>query len=222
MGWFSPFKPSRTFRNFFFADVEGTYVVSLTVSDGDLTNEKSVIFTTHYVTPKLNVTFNSTTDPPMQEENDGEEGEEAEPLSSGEEGLGFDAALALQSFNENCSICHQSTGLGIPGDFPPLVEHAASLFNAEGGREYLILLPLYGLQGPIDVLGENFNAWMARRKMVSDDKIALALNHVVTSWGNLERLDDFLPYRPDEVANLRGQGLTPAEVHLLRQNLELP
>jgi mono/diheme cytochrome c family protein len=217
------FKPSKNFRNHFFADIEGTYAVSLTVSDGDLTNEKTVIFATQATTPKLVVTYNLTTDsPPAHEENGSEVSEDAELVSSGQEALGFDAALALQSFEENCSICHQSTGLGIPGTFPPLAEHVANLYNAEGGREYLILLPLYGLQGPIEVLGESFNAWMARRKMVSDEKIALALNHVVTSWGNLERLEDFSPYRPNDVASLRGQALTPGEVHLLRQNFELP
>ena len=216
------FKPSTNFRNFFFADLEGTYVVSLTVSDGDLTNEKTVILTTYTATPELDVTFNSTASSTDQKENNLARNEEVELPNIDEGGLGFDTSLALKSFNENCSICHKSTGLGDPGNFPPLVEHAANLFNIEGGREYLILVPLYGLQGPIDVLGENYNAWMARRKMVSDDKIALALNHVVTSWGNLDRLDGFLPYSPEEVAKLRGQGLTPIEVHLLRQKLEFP
>ena len=52
-----------------------------------------------------------------------------------------------------CAGCHQQNGQGIPGAFPPLAGHVAEILAKEGGREYLILVLLYGLQGQIEVKG---------------------------------------------------------------------
>jgi mono/diheme cytochrome c family protein len=168
-----------------------------------------------YLDPESNIV-------PTPEGSVSESNEDVKLPSEGEDAPSFDGELALKSFNENCSACHQSTGLGLPGVFPPLIEHAANIYNSNGGREYLIHLPLFGLEGPIGVLGESYNGLMARRQLVSDEDIALALNHAVTSWGNIDRLETFRPFLPNEVATIREKSLSGSEVHALRQSLKLP
>lgn len=59
-----------------------------------------------------------------------------------------------------CAGCHQQNGQGIPGAFPPLAGHVAEILAKEGGREYLILVLLYGLQGQIEVKGVKYNLVM--------------------------------------------------------------
>ncbi len=141
-------------------------------------------------------------------------------FAQGEPGLSFDTELGLETFNTTCVACHQSTGQGIPGAFPPLVEHAANLYNVEGGRDYLISAVLYGLQGPVEIAGTTYNSVMAPWSSLSDEQVAAVLNYVVTSWGNRELLTEFTPISPDEVAALRGQGLSGAQALELRPSLE--
>ena len=155
-------------------------------------------------------------------QNGDESKEEAKQPISHNNVANFDSALALKSFNENCSACHQNTGLGLPGVFPPLTEHIANIYNSSGGREYLIHVPLFGIQGPIEVLGKNYNGVMAGRQMVSNEDIALALNHAVTSWGNLEKLNTFSPFLPNEVAKIREKSLSASDVYELRQSRQIP
>ncbi|MDE0098287.1 MAG: cytochrome c, partial [Truepera sp.] len=128
--------------------------------------------------------------------------------------------MGLETFNTTCVACHQSTGQGLPGAFPPLVEHAANLYNVEGGRDYLISAVLYGLQGPVEIAGTTYNSVMAPWSSLSDEQVAAVLNYVVTSWGNRELLTEFTPISPDEVAALRGQGLSGAQALELRPSLE--
>jgi mono/diheme cytochrome c family protein len=89
--------------------------------------------------------------------------------------------------NAACNTCHQTTGLGMPGVFPPL----AGSEWAQGPEERVIRIVLYGLQGPIKVEGKDFNSMMPAFGKVagggynwSDDKIAAVLTYVRQAWGN--------------------------------------
>ena len=127
--------------------------------------------------------------------------------------------LGAQTYAANCAACHQAEGQGLAGAFPPLAGHTPELYNAEGGRVYLILLVLYGLQGEIEVLGTPYNGAMPAWAQLSDEQVAAALNHALTAWGNAEALEDFTPILPDEVAAERDLGLSPAEVRETRPEL---
>src|SRR6516162_2282215 len=59
-------------------------------------------------------------------------------------------ALGEQTYNNNCSGCHQRSGRGISGGFPPLAGHAPQVAQT-GGRAYIVRLVLFGLAGPIEV-----------------------------------------------------------------------
>lgn len=124
------------------------------------------------------------------------------------------------SYAANCMACHQATGQGIPGVFPPLAGHTPELYNL-GGREFLIKTILYGLLGPITVDGVTYNGLMPAFPQLSDAEIAAVLNYTLTEWGNDALLIDFAPYSAEEVAAQRDLNLSPTQVHELRQALGL-
>ena len=158
---------------------------------------------------------------------------EVTPPQGGAEAGGSEAAGALlidadtaageTVYNSNCASCHQQTGAGVPGAFPPIAGHAPELALAEGGREYLANLLLYGLQGEIQVAGEAYNGVMPAWAQFSDDELASTLNYVLSSWGNADALPpDYPAFTAAEVAAQRDSGLSAAQVYELRQTLELP
>lgn len=121
-----------------------------------------------------------------------------------------------------CAACHQATGAGIPGAFPPLAGHMPALFAADGGREFLAALVLYGMLGPIEVDGTAYNGMMTPFAYLDDAALAAVLNHVLHAWGNDAALPaDFAPYTPEDIAAQRGLGLAPADVLALRAALDL-
>ena len=108
------------------------------------------------------------------------------PSSSGG-GAALDPfALAMKKGSASyavCAGCHQGTGLGVPGQFPPL---AGSEF-AQGGTERLIRIALNGLQGPITVKSAAYNTpggMPPQGLTFSDQDIANVLTYVRNSFGN--------------------------------------
>lgn len=126
-------------------------------------------------------------------------------------------------FVANCSSCHQATGQGIPGAFPPLVAHAPELAVAAGGYEYLENLLLYGLQGEINVAGSAYNGVMPAWGQLTDQELADVLNYVTTAWGNADAMPpDYPAFTAENVAAQRDAALSSAQVYELRQTLGLP
>jgi mono/diheme cytochrome c family protein/heme/copper-type cytochrome/quinol oxidase subunit 4 len=136
---------------------------------------------------------------------------------------GWDEALGQQVYAANCASCHQATGAGIPGAFPPLAGHAPELVSVDGGRTFLVDALLYGLQGQISVAGVSYNGVMPAWAFLSDEQIAAVANYTLFSWDNDAALPDgFAPITADEVAAERGKGWTGADVLDLRTDLDLP
>ena len=152
--------------------------------------------------------------------------DEAAPDDAAEDGAAEAQVQAPAADGEpvyaaNCSACHQANGQGIPGAFPPLAGgHAAELANAEGGRDYLVLALLYGVQGQIVVNGTSYAGVMPAWQQLSDTQIAAVLNYVTTGWDNADVLsDDVSPFTPDEIAAARGEGLSASDVLQARPDL---
>lgn len=83
---------------------------------------------------------------------------------------------------KGCIACHQGSGMGVPGQFPPLA--GSDWVNAEGS-ERLVRIVLHGVAGPINVSGQSFNGAMPPWKGVLTDKeIADALSYIRNAWGN--------------------------------------
>jgi mono/diheme cytochrome c family protein len=126
-------------------------------------------------------------------------------------------ALGAKTYDTNCSGCHQRSGRGIAGGFPPLAGHATELLEQKG-RAYLVRLVLFGLTGAITVEGTPYNGSMPSWSSLKDDEIAAVIDHVLTTWGNDQHLPkDFKPIVPAEIAAARGEDLTPNQVYAMRE-----
>ena len=89
-------------------------------------------------------------------------------------------AAGKQLFAGTCSVCHQTTGEGLPNVFPPL---AKSDFLAADPKRAISIL-LHGRTGPITVNGKDFNSVMPPMTQLTDDEIANILTYVLNDWGN--------------------------------------
>lgn len=83
-------------------------------------------------------------------------------------------------FAGNCVACHQSTGLGLAGAFPPLAGSGWVLAEPEVVGQIL----LHGIQGPIEVLGNAYDGVMPAFPQLSDAELAAVQNHIRSEWGN--------------------------------------
>ncbi len=106
-----------------------------------------------------------------------------------------------------CAACHQATGAGIPGAFPPIAKSnwVNQLENSEA-----IKIVLFGLQGEVKVNGVPYNGMMIPQgAMLNDQQVADVLTYVKNSWGNEGGY-----VAPDEVTEIReamkGQGILKA------------
>ena len=122
-----------------------------------------------------------------------EDSEEESEEESEEASTDFDWQELGKTSYSTCQACHQANGEGIPSAFPPLKGHITKLYNAEGGRKYIINVVLYGLQGLIEVEDTSYNSAMSPQSFFSDEQIAAVLNHELNSWGNDELLEEFNP-----------------------------
>ncbi|VCU52487.1 Cytochrome c-552 [Thermus thermophilus] len=120
-----------------------------------------------------------------------------------------------------CAGCHQANGQGLPGAFPPLAGHVAEILSKKGGREYLIKVLLWGLQGQIEVKGVKYNGAMPGFAQLKDEEIAAVLNHIATAWGDDKKVKGFKPFTAEEVKKLRAKKLTPQQVYEERKKLGL-
>jgi mono/diheme cytochrome c family protein len=85
-------------------------------------------------------------------------------------------------FNSKCAACHQGSGKGMPGIYPPLV---GSEFAQHSDISIPIRIVLHGYQGKIQRAGKEYNGVMTPWKdALSDDEIAQVLTSVRSSWGN--------------------------------------
>ena len=125
--------------------------------------------------------------------------------------------LGERTYNNNCSGCHQRSGAGIPGGFPPLVGHAPDMYAQKGGG-YLARVLLFGLAGAIEVDGTKYNGNMPSWDQLKDEEIAAAIDYVLTAWGNDQRLPkDFMPIMPSAITAARAEQLGKEQVYALRE-----
>ena len=81
----------------------------------------------------------------------------------------------------NCISCHQSSGLGVAGQYPPL----AGSEWVVNDPETPIRILLKGLDGPIEAKGNTYNAAMpAFGGRFTDERIAAVLTYIRQDWGN--------------------------------------
>jgi mono/diheme cytochrome c family protein len=95
------------------------------------------------------------------------------------------------AYDNACKLCHQDSGMGTPGQFPPL----AGSEWVVGSPERLIRIPLHGLGGSIKVKGVEWTQSMpAIGAGLPPEDLAAALSYIRQSWGNQAP-----PIKPEQV-----------------------
>ena len=85
-----------------------------------------------------------------------------------------------QVFGAKCVACHQGSGLGVAGVFPPV---AASEWVI-GDEKILANILLHGINGEMIVKGNTYKGAMPAWKSLSDDELAAVLTYIRSDWGN--------------------------------------
>lgn len=96
-------------------------------------------------------------------------------------------------YKQNCLACHQASGQGVKGAFPPLAK--SDYLNSK--IDNAIKAVKNGLSGELTVNGEKYNGVMPAQRL-SDEDIANVLTYVYNSWGNSKKF-----VKPTDVAAVK-------------------
>jgi len=109
-------------------------------------------------------------------------------------------AAGKKSFLQTCAACHQASGMGVAGTYPPL--NGSEWVN--GSEERVIRILLHGLNGAVEVEGKTFNGAMPAFGKVTgggynwnEEKISQVLTYIRQEWGNKSA-----PISKDKVAEI--------------------
>lgn len=105
-----------------------------------------------------------------------------------------DAEVSESVYQTHCGACHQRDGSGLRGAFPPLAGNE----RVANDPIRVVNIVLTGLEEHVVVDGITYTAPMPPMQHLSDEDIARAVNHVLTSWGN-----DGVPVNVEQVAERR-------------------
>jgi mono/diheme cytochrome c family protein len=114
--------------------------------------------------------------------------ENAHPAKAGAAAKVDPLVVGKKNYDLVCATCHQATGLGVAGVYPPLAGSEWVI----GSEERVIRIVLHGLKGPVKVKGVDYGAaaMPVFGKVAgsgynwSDDRIAAVLTYVRQSFGN--------------------------------------
>ncbi|WP_404420914.1 c-type cytochrome [Nibricoccus sp. IMCC34717] len=130
----------------------------------------------------------------------------AKMTKAGGAGAAVDPLVAGKKLFNTCATCHQLTGQGVAGVYPPL----AGSEWVTGSEDRLIRILLHGLGGSVTVKGNTYNGAMPAFGNVpesgykwSDDKIAQVLTYIRHEWGN-----NASPITAEKVKEVRTQSAT--------------
>lgn len=98
-------------------------------------------------------------------------------------GYSQNAVKGKAVYAKTCIACHQATGAGVPGVFPPLAK--ADYLNADVNRA--IKQVIKGSSGPITVNGKKYSTPMPAQ-VLNDQEIADVLTYVYSNWGNSKKI----------------------------------
>ncbi|HET7560842.1 MAG TPA: cbb3-type cytochrome c oxidase subunit II [Rhodanobacteraceae bacterium] len=113
-------------------------------------------------------------------------------------GYTYDAAKGKALFDSTCAACHQATGEGIPGAFPPLKGNAA-VDDADPTLHLHTIL--HGAQG-VTIGGVKYSSVMPEfGSQLSDTDVANIANYERSAWGNHAK-----HVTPAEAAAVRAKG----------------
>lgn len=109
------------------------------------------------------------------------------------------AANGKAVFAANCAACHQATGQGVPGVFPPL----AGSEWVKGDEHVVANILVHGIEGEIEVAGATYKGSMPSFKHLGDAELAAVASYVRGEWSNGAR-----PIEAARFAEARKSGRT--------------
>lgn len=127
----------------------------------------------------------------------------------------IDPLLLGKRIYNNCISCHQASGEGVAGQYPPLNKSRW----VTGDERILSRILLNGLNGPIEVRGSTYNAQMPAWKQLSDRDIAAVLTYIRSAWDNSAP-----PVAEETLASIRTEttGKSGAYTAVELDSLQLP
>ena len=87
---------------------------------------------------------------------------------------------------QNCKLCHQDSGMGAPGQYPPL----AGSEWVDGGTKRVGAILINGINGPFTVAGQSYNQLMPAWSALNDEKLAQVATYIRRTYGALPEGDD--------------------------------
>lgn len=85
-----------------------------------------------------------------------------------------------QVFTANCVACHQATGKGLPGVFPPLDGSEWVV----GDERIVANILLHGVSGELTVMGTSYKGAMPAFQQLGDAELAAVASYVRAEWSN--------------------------------------
>ena len=83
-------------------------------------------------------------------------------------------------FAAQCAACHQATGKGLPGVFPPLDGSEW----VQGNTRILANILLHGINGEISVAGATYSGAMPAFQQLGDAELAAVASYIRSAWSN--------------------------------------
>ena len=123
-------------------------------------------------------------------------------------------ADGVQLFDSSCAFCHQSGGVGVPGQFPRLAGRMGEIASKPEGKKFLPQVLINGMSGRVSVDGEQILGIMPGFESMSDDDMAAVLTY-------LTGLDHApVAYSADDIKAARAQGrVAPGDMAAQRADL---
>lgn len=128
------------------------------------------------------------------------------------EELGARKLRGQELYARNCFACHQISGQGIPGVFPPLAR--SDFLSSKLGHS--ILAACEGLTGEILVNGKRYSGAMPPA-ILTDAELADVFTYVLNSWGNPGGV-----VQPEAVARIRSRSAYPTYEALKQSSVYPP
>ena len=129
-------------------------------------------------------------------------------------GTGGAVADGAQVYDTHCAFCHQSGGVGVPGQFPRLAGRVGVIASKPEGKAFLSKVLFNGMSGRITADGEPVLGVMPPFETLSDDDIAAVLTYL----SGLDHAPVTITAR--EIGEARAQPrLSPAEIMAQRTAL---
>jgi mono/diheme cytochrome c family protein len=90
--------------------------------------------------------------------------------------------LGKKIYGNNCASCHDTSGAGAPGKYPPL----AGSEWVMGSKLRLAAILLKGIDGPLNVKNVTYsgNVMPAQESILTPEKLADLMTYLRGSWGN--------------------------------------